>query len=209
MGKTRRVVVEKQGAEAPVIGVDCDLTLVDENENLIPGAKEALIYLKSTGWKIIIWTHRSDLAQTRNLLERHGIPFDHINEDPDTDAKDYSRKIFFNATVDDKAVAFDGDWQKTIAELDRRRSMWKIDGETKSSVKLMVADREGKVAPIAIFDFENGLVVERMGSKSSIVGDILKNGVELDDRIVRPDEGRDFLKALLGLQGTYLWAEAA
>lgn len=175
----------------------------------MPGAREAMKYLKETGWKIVIWTARHDLDHVRDILMHEGVPFDHINEEPETDANNYSRKIRADVFVDDKSFQFDGDWAKAISELDRRRSMWKLDGETKAEVKVLYADREGKVKSLAVFGVEGGRVVEKSGTQNPFVKDMIETGVEEDGKFVRPDAGIRFLKALMGLQGTYLWAEVA
>lgn len=61
MGQTRGIVVEKDDAREPTVGVDYDLTLVDGDGKPLPGAKAAMDALKKTGWKIIVWTARTDL----------------------------------------------------------------------------------------------------------------------------------------------------
>lgn len=206
MDETWGLVVLKEAAD-PVIAVDLDRTLVDDDGNLIPGAKDALNYLRESGWKIIIWTARPDLDDVRETLKKHGLPYDHINENPDKDKTDPSRKIYFNVTVDDKAVAFDGDWKKSVAELDRRRALWQLQGETKAQVRLLSVEK-GDAQTVGVFALENGIVVEKSGGRSRAVENLLKSGIETDEGVVRPSEGSRFLRAMMEeLQGTYLWAE--
>lgn len=203
MGKARQPVVLK-GGDQPIVAVDCDLTLLDASDSPLPGAKEAMSFLHHEGWKLIIWTHRADLDEVRMLLTRYEIPFDFINEDPDTDAKSYSRKVAFDATVDDKAIHFDGNWSMVVSELERRRVRWQI--EDAKEVKIMSAHSKD---PVAVFALEGNRVVEKTGSRSQIVKELEESGVESEDGgLVRADEGSKFLKALSRLQGTYLWAEA-
>jgi len=200
--KARRSVVLK-GVDQPIVAVDCDLTLLDAHDSPLPGAKEAMSFLHHEGWKLIVWTHRADLDEVRMLLTRYEIPFDFINEDPDTDAKNYSRKVAFDVTVDDKAIHFNGNWSMVVSELEQRRARWRID-EAKE-VKIMSADSK---QPIAVFALEGGRAVKKSGSDSQIVKELEEFGVESEDgAVVRAEEGSKFLKALSGLRGTYLWAE--
>lgn len=189
----------------PTVAVDFDYTIADDDGNLLPGAVEALNYLHKTGWRVVIWTAREDLDFVREFLDEYGIPFDYVNENPDGDTG--SRKIFFHATVDDRAVAFDGDWARALAELERRRSIWHIQGATKS-VRVMEAGRDG-VFEVASFRLEGGRAVETTGSTSEIIKDMLESGLDVGDGVVSPESGKEFLKALLDLQGTYLWTEVS
>lgn len=188
-----------------MVAVDVDGTILSEkDESLLPGAREALVRLKADGWRIVIWTHRANLDEVRAILKRLRVPFDHINEDPETDANGYSRKVYFNATVDDKAVHFDGNWAAIVAELERRRGGWRLDGTTK--VRVMEARSE---SPLAVFSLRDGVAVEETGTTSGAVLGMMKDGIETEDgQVVRPGDGEEFLKALSGLRGTYLWAEA-
>ncbi len=191
---------------SPVVAVDFDRTISDDKGNLLPDAKASIQRLKEAGWTIIIWTARPDLEYVRSYLRQNEIPYDHINENPDGDKGDYSRKIRFDATVDDKAVPFDGDWKKAFSELERRRAMWQLDGETKS-VRLMGLDGEGKERQVALFSLEGGKVVEKSGVQSRAIETLVKTGVALEGEIVYPSDGTKFLKGLTELQGSYLWAE--
>jgi hypothetical protein len=205
MDEARGTLVKE--AADPVVAVDFDLTIQDREGNLIAGAKDTINHLKSTGWKIIIWTGNPDLDYVREFLKKHEIQYDHINENPDHDKGQHTRKIFFNATVDDRAVPFDGDWTRALVELEHRRDLWRLEGTTKCIVKVMVADREGDVQCIAEFALKDDCAVQVSGKPSRVIRDMIENGINTDDGIVHPDEGVEFLKALMGLQGTYLWAE--
>lgn len=199
-------MVEKDDAREPTVGVDYDLTLVDGDGKPLPGAKAAMDALKKTGWKIIVWTARTDLPNVEETLRREKIPFDHVNENPEADAGEHSRKIFADAFVDDKGVEFTGDWGRVIAELERRRALWRLSGETKSKVRLMMMEKDGPVE-IAVFGVKNGEAIEETWSRSRVVQEMVERGVRDDDGPVLPREGSRFLKALMGFQGTYLWAE--
>ena len=139
MGEARRIVVARTGEGIPTVAVDVDRTLIDDDENLIPGAKEALNYLRAQGWKVILWTSRADLDHVKELCKKYGLEYDHLNENPEADQREYTRKIRFNATVDDKAVPFNGEWPPVVSELDRRRDLWRLDGMTKATVNLMLS----------------------------------------------------------------------
>lgn len=194
-------------AADPVVAVDFDLTIQDREGNPLSGAKDTINHLKSTGWKVIIWTSNPDLDYVREFLKKHGIQYDHINENPDSDKGQHTRKIFFNATVDDRAVPFDGDWTRALVELEHRRDLWRLEGATKSVVKVMVADREGKIECVAKFTAHNGRAVQIDNNRSRVAREMVEHGISTDDGVVLPEDGINFLKALLGLQGTYLWAE--
>lgn len=109
-----------------VIGVDFDGTLFrpDENGELMPvhGAVQALVALKAENYKIVIHTCRTGLADAAGslddevtlisgLLDEHGMPFDEIH---------LGEKLVADAYVDDRAVAFDGNWSNALSELKRR-----------------------------------------------------------------------------------------
>lgn len=204
MEQARQPLVEPP---SPVVAVDFDLTLVDDNLKLLPGAKEAMTHLKSAGWTVIVWTTRTpqDMEEARRILTEGGVPFDYINENPDTDINDFPRKIYFDATVDDKAVPFQGDWPRILSELERRRKAWQIEGLTKSKVVLRQASAEG-VETAGCFYLKDGQVVAE--GPSPIIGVIMKTGVETKEgTTVKPNDGVEFLKALSEIRGTYLWSE--
>ncbi len=191
----------------PIVAVDFDLTLVNAEEKILPGAKDALTYLKKTGWKVIIWTTRDDLDHVKEILTGGGIPFDHINENPETDIGNPPRKVYFDATVDDKAVPFHGDWGAAVAELDRKRTSWRLAGETKDLVKIMAAGEDGERV-VGAFTVRGGKVVEMLGSDNPFVRAVMSAGLESENGVVlKPADGVDFLKALSEVRGTYLWAE--
>lgn len=204
---TARGTLVKDAPPDPVVAVDFDRTIMDDEGRLISGAKESLAHLKSTGWKIIIWTGNPDLDRVKEFLQQNEIPYDHINENPDTDKKMPTRKVFFNATVDDKAVPFEGDWRRALTELEHRRDLWRLDGTTKSIIKIKTADREGRVETLAAFALQEGRAIQVSGNSTAVIRELAEHGLEGEDGVVRPEHGLDFMKALLGLQGTYLWAE--
>lgn len=110
------------------VALDLDGVLADYTDGFqgddviglpIPGAKIALDELKRAGWTIIIYTSRPASATLKQWLEKHKIPYDAINYEPgekDPWGKGY-RKVRAHVYVDDRAVCFRGDWQKTLLEI--------------------------------------------------------------------------------------------
>jgi len=186
-----------------VAAIDFDDTLVSENDGkMIPGAREALTYLKKAGWRIVIWTHRSDLDKVEAALKKFKIPYDHINEDPEHDGPGASRKVYFNVTVDDKAIPFNGNWANVVNEMENRRG-----GKSKLG-KVSVMSAKGE-APLAVFSIHGDTVVEETGTTNKAVSAMMAEGIESENgETVFPGDGEIFLKALSQLRGTYLWAEA-
>lgn len=204
MVEARKLLVTEP--PAPIAAVDFDLTLVDAKEQILPGAKEALTYLKASGWTVVVWTTREDLRHVRDVLTANGVPFDFINENPETDVGKFPRKMYFDVTVDDKAIPFNGDWTKIVAEMERRRSAWKQEGETKERVRLKTATRGGDTT-LAVFSMREGRVVVE-GETNPLVDALMKLGIETEEgAILKPEDGVGFLKALSGIRGTYLWSE--
>lgn len=174
-----------------VAAIDYDKTLVAKDGSMIPGASEALTYLKKAGWRIIIWTHNDDLDKVKKGLKKFKIPYDEIK-----------KKIYFTVMVDDKAVPFTGNWANTVNEIENRK------GKEAALGKVSVMTAKAK-EPIAIFSIREGAVVEETGTTNKAVSDMMGGGIEAEDgRTVFPGDGELFLKALSGLRGTYLWAEA-
>jgi len=114
--------IEKVGEEetrAPVVAIDLDGTLAKPYESFDPdfipeprrGARAALESFKSKGYKVIIWTCRGKDDVTKAWLEKHKIPYDHINKNPDQ-LEDMSEKVTADLYIDDKALDADGPWNE-------------------------------------------------------------------------------------------------
>lgn len=94
------------------LGVDFDKTIAhSEHPDYHPthpleGAVEALQELHKQGWKIIIFTARasSEYRLIESFLEDHNIPFKMI----------VCGKLLCRYYIDDRNVAFDGDWGKVL-----------------------------------------------------------------------------------------------
>lgn len=212
METTRHSLVTVQRDEPPTVAVDYDLTLIDEDEEVLPGAKAALAHLQQNGWRVIIWTGNHDLKRVRQVLQRHGVPFDYINENPESDAHQKVRKIHFHATVDDRAIQFRGNWPEVVAELEHRRTQWGAGGfPDHPGIRLMGLDAEGKPRAFASFALDGERVVVRTGAETQIVRAILEDGIAGagSGMMLRPRDGVAFLRALADVQGTYFWSEMA
>lgn len=83
------------------------------------GARSFLTELRARGHEVVIMTTR-DPRETLEWLTRHGM--DHLV------AEVTNHKVSALAYVDDRAVRFDGDFEETLAALDRFRTFWERDG---------------------------------------------------------------------------------
>jgi hypothetical protein len=86
----------------------------------VPGSKEALGAMKAKGWKIYIFSTRSnklyhkgeDKLQEEAMkiwLEQHEIPYDRIWN---------FGKPMADVYIDDRALTFRGQWEQTLQEAD-------------------------------------------------------------------------------------------
>lgn len=104
------------------VAVDFDGTLVQEDENgefhVMPGAAEALARLQAGGHQIVIHTCRTGLAAENGMLDREvalieevlarfRIPYDFIFT---------GEKLVAEVYIDDRAVAFRGDWSESVRD---------------------------------------------------------------------------------------------
>lgn len=111
------------------VAVDFDNTITDSAKfpnigRLRFKAKDLLLDLKKHGIIIIIWTCRTGEHQTdvSNWLTENQIPFDFINENPH--CKEAYQKVFADAYVDDRAIAFNGDFDKLETDLIKAGIEW-------------------------------------------------------------------------------------
>ena len=111
----------------PTVAVDMDGTLAKHfdkyDPNFIPdprpNAKKVMQDWKDKGYRLIIFTVRGDKKLVKAWLEKHDIPFDYINENPDQ-PPDSSDKILADVYVDDRAVDGARSW-KVIADTAGKR----------------------------------------------------------------------------------------
>jgi len=185
----------------PILAVDLDETIIQsDTEELVPGARDALLALRKLGWKIVIWTARGDVdTHVPEVLERHGIPFDAINDNL-PGVGDKSRKIHFDAVVDNKNVDLDDGWEAVVEELEHRRKGWKDQGITKATIFRM----DPATNEMAVLQ-EWGL--DKDGCAVLLKGD--EDVVEMDFD-ASPVDGEEFLKEVeRSVNNTYLFAEVA
>lgn len=76
----------------------------------IAGARTALKKLQSMGYKVIICSSRDllDFWKVFNWLQKHKMPFDGL---------DLGHKYLCEHYIDDKAINFDGDWDKALINI--------------------------------------------------------------------------------------------
>jgi hypothetical protein len=185
---------------APVLAVDLDETIIQsDTEELIPGARDALLALRKLGWKIIIWTARGDTdTHVPEILDRHDIPYDAINENL-PGIGDKSRKIHFDAIVDNKNVDLNDGWEAAVEELEHRRKGWKDKGITKATV-YRVDPVSGETEVVQEWGLKGGCAVLLKGDESVV-------DYEMD---ASPEEGEEFLKEIgRSVNSTYLFADVA
>lgn len=98
-----------------ILALDLDGTVLNYNGSFEPGEFgeairgmiEELEKLRTAGWKIVIWSCRSDSPEMREHLKQQGIPFDYINEHP-WNGPDNPRKIHADVYLDERNVPFSG-----------------------------------------------------------------------------------------------------
>lgn len=114
----------------PSVAVDLDGTLAKELPDFDPevigdprsGAKKWMDAFASTGARVIVHTVRGDDAVTKAWLEKHDMPFDHINENPDQ-PPGTSDKLYADVYWDNRAVNAEGALASSAPEvLDRLAS---------------------------------------------------------------------------------------
>ena len=104
------------------IAVDFDNTIVNSAPfpqigTLKPKVRETLRELKRHGVSIIIWTCRTGNHKSKMtaFLKEHGVPFDWVNENPH--CREAYEKVFADIYLDDRGVAFKGDWGKVLKDI--------------------------------------------------------------------------------------------
>lgn len=197
----------KQGNRPPVLAVDLDGTIINPHtEELIPGARESLIRLKKDGWKIVIWTARDDAHEyVPEILQRLGVPFDAVNDNVGEVASK-SRKIFFDAIVDDKNVSFDNGWDGVVRDLEDRRKDWQHAGITKEGMKVRILRMDpmtGDVREERVYGLDKSgkaILLEGVENPDSVEKELVAGGAT--------NKGAEFLQTLLDSVNTsFVWAE--
>ena len=112
--------VGESPAHQPTVCVDLDGTLLSYDNwkgeevfgDPLPGAVDAMQQFRESGWKIIIFTTRANRDLIAKALDKRGIVYDHINENPDQPGEN-SGKPLADVYIDDRAVRFEN-WDKTV-----------------------------------------------------------------------------------------------
>jgi len=85
-----------------------------------------LTLLKRNGWRIIIYTARSEIQSIADYLHAYNIPFDFINHNPENAKYNMSPcKPKADVYLDDKAITFDGNWGSIISKIENFKPWWK------------------------------------------------------------------------------------
>ena len=97
------------------VSFDLDATIAGSNfpkagiGEAIDGARRAMFYVMSLGFKPVIFTTRPDYERKRieEWAKDHELPITRVQ----------CGKSFFRLHIDDRAVGFRGDWEKTQKEI--------------------------------------------------------------------------------------------
>jgi len=92
----------------------------------IKGVNFVLNKLKNEGHTLVINTTRLEIHQVGEYLEKHDIPYDYINHNPeDIKRQLHPCKVDADIYIDDKALRFEGDWNKTLLEIREHKLWWR------------------------------------------------------------------------------------
>lgn len=92
----------------------------------VNGVKEALIWLKGAGYKVIINTTRSETWLVEEYMLANSLSFDYINFNPDNVTLHLSpSKVIADIYVDDRALKFEGHWKKTLQDIVTFKVWWR------------------------------------------------------------------------------------
>lgn len=82
----------------------------------INGVQKSLQFFRDIGWKIIIHTVRGEVEFLKSYLQKYGIPFDHINFNPENEPNMNPGKPLADIYIDDRAICFMGEWNNQFVE---------------------------------------------------------------------------------------------
>lgn len=111
----------------------------------VAGAAQALIKLKEQGYKIYVFSVRTNSIYHKDAkhqakimaewLQEHGIPYDRIWT--------FSKPLA-DIYIDDRAIGFRGDWQQTMQEIDTFEVWNKIDKTVSEELESLKEDKQTK-----------------------------------------------------------------
>lgn len=92
----------------------------------VPAMNNELLRLREAGWKIIVWTARSDLNIVETFLQDYCIIYDTINDNPwaPENLRD-ARKIQADVYIDDRTICFGGEWRGMADSIVNFKPWWK------------------------------------------------------------------------------------
>lgn len=91
----------------------------------VPGAADAIKGLKTAGWMVVIHTCRKSTPALHRWLKEHNIAYDFINANPFQPINADFRKPMADIYIDDCAIGFNGDWGKTLGDIDAFKAWYK------------------------------------------------------------------------------------
>lgn len=95
-------------------------------EEPVSGASEKINQLKEDGWKIIIFTTRSETKLIADYCKAHNILFDEINRNSDNHPYTNMGKPHADVYLDDRAINFSGNWEESYNNI-RNFKPWNED----------------------------------------------------------------------------------
>lgn len=175
-------VKEPEKEEVKVAAIDFDGTLhhyLEWNGKEAVGdpiqkdiARRELHKLRSKGWRIVIWTSRSELDPVEEWLNEQAIPFDSINNNPFApDNLLGCRKIHAHVYLDDRALKFEGDWNG-IAEKIEKFEVWYRKNDEFSTAIAALNEAVDKAK-------EGASIVCDMESPPNTVQEVLSSAIDL------------------------------
>jgi len=88
---------------------------------VLPGAKEGLAKLVGDNWHVIVYTCRKNRKKIEEVLRGYGIlkgiHYHAINRRKNSYLNAYKGKIGADVYVDDRAICFEGSWEKTYERI--------------------------------------------------------------------------------------------
>jgi hypothetical protein len=102
----------------------------------ISGVKESLEHIREMGWQIIIHTTRGEVNHIDGYMKDHGIPYDHINYNPQQFEHMNQGKPIADVYIDDRAIRFTGEWNADLVQEILNFSPWHRKGDYKHEVEL-------------------------------------------------------------------------